>query len=57
MGEGNRLDVQIQKIYCWSIFAATEPAVKSDVCAESKSGNNGNARHWASVDVVNPVRR
>ena len=39
-----------------SIFAATEPAVKTYVCAKSKSGNNGNARHWASLDFVDPVR-
>ena len=57
MCEGNRLDVYNQKVYSKSIFAATEPAVKSYVCAKSNSGNNGNARHWASVDFVNPVRR
>ena len=26
------------------------------VCAKSNSGNDGNARHWASVDFVFPVR-
>ena len=26
------------------------------VCAKSNSGNDGNARHWASVDFVCPVR-
>ena len=57
MCEGNRLDVEIHKVYYLSIFAATEPAVKSYVCAKSNSGNDGNARHWASVDFVNPVRR
>ena len=27
------------------------------VCAKSNSWNNGNARHWASVNLGDPVRR
>ena len=27
------------------------------VCAKSNSGNDGDARHWASVDFLNPARR
>ena len=30
--------------------------MKSYACANSNSGNDGNARHWASVDFVFPVR-
>ena len=26
------------------------------MCANSNSGNDGNARHWASLDFVDPVR-
>ena len=29
--------------------------MKSYVCANSNSGNDGNARHWASLDFVDPV--
>ena len=30
--------------------------MKSYVCAKSNSGNDGNARHWASLDFVDPFR-
>ena len=39
------------------ISTASESAALSGVCAKSKSWNNGNARHWASVNLGDPVRR
>ena len=39
------------------ISTASEPATLSGVCAKSNSWNNGNARHWASVNLEDPVRR
>ena len=39
------------------ISTASEPAALSGVCAKSNSWNNGNARHWASVNLGDPVRR
>ena len=37
------------------ISTASEPAALYGVCAKSNSWNNGNARHWASVNLGDPV--